>query len=139
MQIEKQYPAGALMNISDVKFLIEEARNYDIIIPLYIVGQCGYIETLNITKDFSIDERSTIYQNAHCVCSLLDNNLPKNRYNDHFMFTNQRHAENYSAYVKNSPEHEAATKAHWAYCDVLFRDVDMLYDDMFPYIGDHDD
>jgi len=144
MQIETKYPAGAITHKDDLQAAIDQARAEHTSVMLYRVGQSGYVEEIEIVSASSIfttDHGSLFlgyksqYGEHMTETSLLDAYIPPNRYNDHFFFTNHRHAEQYSRFVEKDPAHIKAVRDHHEFCNVLgdlFDDLEMLFDDDYP-------
>lgn len=147
MKIETKYPAGAMKHIDDIKYAIEQAKEENIEITFWGVGQSGCISELVIddksriyhpdkmpTSNF-IEFKNMFHPDSRNTRSLGDYNIideiETNGYNDHFLFTNKRHAEKFADYVRNDPAHIKDTKDHLEEC--------ARWDRFFDYYDDYID
>jgi len=129
-------PVGSICNPGELELLVDEAKTEGTKIPIYYVGQLGCISTFYITKNskVGVEDCGTFF--FHYIkyeitpgvfdqFSLLDTNvLRRNNYNQHFLFTNKMHAENYSQLLKNSSQHQKEVKEHQEWCNNLWKDFD---------------
>jgi hypothetical protein len=123
MKACREYPKGAITHVEDIIALIIDGGK------LYRVGQSGDMDTheVNVYNAYIGKSAATgieaLYINGFYDTCMIDANIPPNRYNDHFFFTNKRLAEEFASFVANDPTHMAAVKAHHEWCNKIFRDL----------------
>lgn len=114
-KIQIDYPFGALTSLQEVKMAGK-------IFEVMALGKASYVHEISHDSIFKND----LYGPE---VPLSDSNIPLNRHNDHFLFSDVKAAEEYLKFCKFNEDMEASIQRHWKECDDMEKDLFGEYDD----------